>query len=42
MDKEEQEFRLLQYKHMRKSLQNDMAVGKIATIRAKMLGKVKF
>ena len=42
MDKEEQKFRLVQYKHMRKSLQNDMARGEIATIRAKMLAKVKF
>lgn len=41
MDKEEQWFGLIQHKHMRKSLQNDIAEGEVSKNKNKKLAKVK-
>lgn len=39
MDKEEQWFGLIQHKHMRKSLQNDIAEGEVSKNKNKKIGQ---
>lgn len=39
MDKEEQQFRLMQHKHMRKSLQNVVAEGEVSKNKNKKIGQ---